>query len=315
VISIFLGDMLMDILEQVEQGGTPKRTLRGGTLDLGARRMPQIPRHSGDRNRTSPFAFTGNKFEFRAVGSTASIAWPASVLNTIVAESLDYVATQLEKGVGAKPTPEKLQKASVAVLQELLRDHKRVLFNGDGYSSEWQEEAARRGLPILRSSADAFPVLKAKKTVDLFKRYEVLRKTEVESRAHIMVEKYVKQLCIEAETMVGMARSMVLPAALQHQTILADAVASGDAAGVDVSDQREDLTEFVGLVRRLRDAAAALDRTLQDPPHEPFAHARQIEDDVRPAMAALRSVVDTLELQVSADLWPMPNYRELLFLK
>ena len=315
VISIFLGDMLMDILEQVEQGGTAKRTLRGGTLDLGARRMPQIPRHSGDRNRTSPFAFTGNKFEFRAVGSTASIAWPASVLNTIVAESLDYVATQLEKGVGAKPTPEKLQKASVAVLQELLRDHKRVLFNGDGYSSEWQEEAARRGLPILRSSADAFPVLKSKKTVDLFKRYEVLRKTEVESRAHIMVEKYVKQLCIEAETMVGMARSMVLPAALQHQTILADAVASGEAAGVDVSDQRDDLTEFVALVRRLRDAAAALDRALQNPPHEPFAHARQIEDDVRPAMAALRTVVDTLELQVSADLWPMPNYRELLFLK
>jgi glutamine synthetase len=314
IISIFLGDMLMDILDQVEQG-VPKRTLRGGTLDLGARRMPQIPRHSGDRNRTSPFAFTGNKFEFRAVGSTASIAWPASVLNTIVAESLDHVATELETAVGDEPTAEKLQQASVAVLQKLIHEHKRVIFNGDGYSADWQDEAVRRGLPALRSSADAFPVLKAKKTISMFGRYEVLSETEVESRAHIAVEKYVKQLCIEAETMVGMSRAMILPAALQHQTILADAVASGDAAGVDVSDQRDELVQFVGLVRRLREAAARLECTLQKPPQEPFAHARQIEDEVRPAMAALRLVADTLEQHVSADLWPLPNYRELLFLK
>ncbi|MDQ2669992.1 MAG: glutamine synthetase III [Gemmatimonadota bacterium] len=314
IISIFLGDMLMDILEQVEKGA-PKRTLRGGMLDLGSRTLPQIPRHSGDRNRTSPFAFTGNKFEFRAVGSTASIAWPATVLNTIVAESLDHLATELEKAVGAKRSSEKLQEASVRVLQQLLREHHRVIFNGDGYSAEWQEEAARRGLPVLRSSADAFPVLRAKKTIDLFKRYDVLKKTEVESRAHIAVEKYVKQLGIEAETMVGMARSMFLPAALQHQTILADAVAAGDAAGVDVSDQRTALQEYVQLIARLRTATAALDRALQHPASEPFAHARQIEDEVRPAMAELRSVVDSLEQQVASDLWPLPSYRELLFLK
>ena len=314
VISIFLGDMLMDILEQVEKGA-PKRTLRGGTLGLGARTMPQLPRHSGDRNRTSPFAFTGNKFEFRAVGSTASIAWPATVLNTIVTESLDHVATELEKLVGDDRAPEKLQQASVTVLQELLREHKRVIFNGDGYSAEWQAEAVRRGLPVLRSSADAFPVLKARSTAEMFARYDVLSGTEVESRAHISVEKYVKQLCIEAEMMVSMARSMILPAALQHQTILADAVSSGDAAGVDMSDQRAELGEFVGLVRQLREAAARLECTLQTPAHEHFAHARKIEDEVRPGMAVLRAVVDTLEQQVAADLWPMPNYRELLFLK
>ncbi len=314
IISIFLGEMLTDILDQVEKG-TPKRTLRGGTLDLGARTLPQIPRHSGDRNRTSPFAFTGNKFEFRAVGSTASIAWPATVLNTIVAESLDHLATQLEKAAGAKRSPEKLQEAAVRVLQELLHEHRRVIFNGDGYAPEWQTEAARRGLPVLRSSADAFPVLRDKKTVELFRRYEVLKKPEVDSRAHIAVEKYVKQLCIEAEMMVGMARSLILPAALQHQTLLAEAVASGDAAGVDVADQRGALEEFVALVRRLREAAAALERVLQDPPHEPFAHARRIEDAVRPAMAELRTLADLLEQQVAAELWPLPNYRELLFLK
>lgn len=168
---------------------------------------------------------------------------------------------------------------------------------------------------MLRSSADAFPVLRAKKTIDLFKRYDVLKKTEVESRAHIAVEKYVKQLGIEAETMVGMARSMFLPAALQHQTILADAVAAGDAAGVDVSDQRTALQEYVQLIARLRTATAALDRALQHPASEPFAHARQIEDEVRPAMAELRSIVDSLEQQVASDLWPLPSYRELLFLK
>ena len=143
----------------------------------------------------------------------------------------------------------------------------------------------------------------------------MLSGTEVESRAHISVEKYVKQLCIEAEMMVSMARSMILPAALQHQTILADAVSSGDAAGVDMSDQRAELGEFVGLVRQLREAAARLECTLQTPAHEHFAHARKIEDEVRPGMAVLRAVVDTLEQQVAADLWPMPNYRELLFLK
>ncbi len=211
IISIFLGDMLTDILNQVEQG-LPKRTLKGGTLDLGASTLPELPRHSGDRNRTSPFAFTGNKFEFRAVGSTASVAWPNTVLNTIVAESLDYLASELEKAAGANATPAKMQAAVLAVLKKTIKEHKRVCFDGDGYSAEWHKEAARRGLPHLRDSVDAFPVLKAKKTSDLFRKYGVFTKAEVESRYHIAVEKYIKQLDIEAETMISMTKTMILPA-------------------------------------------------------------------------------------------------------
>jgi glutamine synthetase len=160
-ISIFLGGMLSDILDQVETG-SPKRTLRGGTLHLGARTLPQLPRHSGDRNRTSPFAFTGNKFEFRAVGSSASIAWPATVLNTIVAESLDYMATELEKAAGKHPSEAKQEEAVISVLKRVLHEHKRVIFDGDGYSEAWHKEAEQRGLPILRDSLAAFPILGAK---------------------------------------------------------------------------------------------------------------------------------------------------------
>ena len=314
IISIFLGSMLSDILEQVAKG-LPKRTLQGGTIDLGARSLPQLPRHSGDRNRTSPFAFTGNKFEFRAVGSSASIAWPNTVLNTIVAESLDHFAGQLEKAVGARPTAAKLQKAVMTVLQKTIKDHKRVIFDGDGYSAEWPKEAKRRGLPIMQTSVDAFPILNSKKTVDLFKKYGVLTKPEVESRAHIAIEKYVKQLQIEAETMVSMARGMFLPAALQHQTLLAETVAATDAAGVEVEDTRKALQDFVGMVTRLRKAIAGVEKSLTHHDADVMKHARQINDEVRPAMEELRNVVDALELNVQADLWPLPTYREMLFLK
>ncbi|HET8763195.1 MAG TPA: glutamine synthetase III, partial [Gemmatimonadales bacterium] len=166
IISIFLGDMLRDILEQVEKG-LPKRTIQGGTLQLGARTLPQLPRHSGDRNRTSPFAFTGNKFEFRAVGSSQSIAWPATVLNTIVAESLDWVATELERAAGKRPSVAKQQEAVIGVLKKVLKSHKRVIFDGDGYSDRWHTEAEKRGLPTLKDSVAAFPVLKSSKTVAL----------------------------------------------------------------------------------------------------------------------------------------------------
>jgi glutamine synthetase len=314
IISIFLGNMLSDILEQVEKG-LPKRTIRGGTLDLGAKSLPQLPRHSGDRNRTSPFAFTGNKFEFRAVGSSASIAWPTTVLNVIVAESLDTIATELERAIGPKPTPARVQAAVLAVLKRVIKEHKRVIFDGDGYSQDWHVEAQRRGLPMLRDSAAAFPVLKARKTTDLFRKYEVLSKAEVDSRMHIAVEKFVKQLQIESETMISIARSQILPAALQHQTLLAESVAATDAAGVDCEDTRASLVEFVGMVSELRRATVALERACAHHDEDPMRHATHINAQVKPAMAALRQVVDGLESHVAADLWPMPNYRELLFLK
>ncbi|HET6577767.1 MAG TPA: glutamine synthetase III [Gemmatimonadales bacterium] len=314
IISVFLGEMLSDILEQVEKG-LPKRTIRGGTLDLGAKTLPQLPRHSGDRNRTSPFAFTGNKFEFRAVGSTASIAWPNTVLNTIVAESLDYVATELERAVGSKPTAAGLQRAALSVLKRLIKQHKRVIFDGDNYSEEWHAEAARRGLPNLKDSVESFKLLKDRQNWELFKKYGVLGKAEFDSRVHIAIEKYVKQLGIEAETMVMMAKSQILPAALEHQRRVAEAVAATKAAGVDASDTTQALRELVELVTQFRSRTAEVERLAAHHEPEPARHAAQIARELRPAMARLRETGDALEAVVAADLWPLPNYRALLFLK
>jgi glutamine synthetase len=314
IISIFLGKMLSDILEQVERG-LPKRTIRGGTLDLGARTLPQLPRHSGDRNRTSPFAFTGNKFEFRAVGSSASIAWPNTVLNTIVAESLDHVATELERTVGAKPTPAKLQAGVLAVLKKLIKQHKRVLFDGDNYAEEWHREAERRGLPNLRDSVAAFHVLRAKKNGDLFRKYGVLNRSEYDSRIHIQLEKYIKQLAIEAETMVSMARNHILPAALEHQRRVAEAVTATKAAGVDAGDSAAVLREFVTLVAEFRKRTGEVERLAGHHDADPSKHAEHINRELKPAMERLRETGDALEAQVAAELWPMPNYRDLLFLK
>ncbi len=314
IISIFLGKMLLDILEQVERG-LPRRTIRGGTLDLGATTLPQLPRHSGDRNRTSPFAFTGNKFEFRAVGSSASIAWPNTVLNTIVAESLDYVATELERTVGARPSPSRLQSGVLSVLKKLIKKHKRVLFDGDNYTEEWHREAERRGLPNLRDSVAAFQVLRARKNVDIFRKYGVLTRSEYESRIHVQLEKYVKQLGIEAETMVSMARSHILPAALEHQRRVAETVVATKAAGVDAADSAGALRDFVSLVTEFRKRTAEVERLAAHHDADAAKHAAQINRVLKPAMERLREVGDGLEVQVAADLWPMPNYRDLLFLK
>jgi glutamine synthetase len=314
IISMFLGEMLSDILAQVE-AGLPKRTLKGGTLELGARSLPQLPRHSGDRNRTSPFAFTGNKFEFRAVGSTASIAWPNTVLNTIVAESLDYVAGELEKAAGARPTPEKAAQAAIEIIRKLIHEHKRIIFDGDNYSTEWHAEAERRGLPNLRDSVEAFPVLAAKKTADLFRKYGVLNKAEVDSRYHITVEKWVKQLGIEAETMAVMARTLILPAALEHQRRTAAALASTAEAGIEDKAGKAELQGLVNLIGELRTAIERLEVESEESHEAPLAHARHIKAKLIPAMQEVRRCGDLLQLDVAADLWPMPVYRELLFLK
>ncbi|HEV2290705.1 MAG TPA: glutamine synthetase III [Gemmatimonadales bacterium] len=314
IISVFLGSMLSDILAQVEKGA-PRRTLRGGTLNLGATTLPQLPRHSGDRNRTSPFAFTGNKFEFRAVGSAQTIAWPNTVLNVIVAESLDHLAGELERVAGKSPSPQRLQAAVVSVLKKLIKDHKRVIFDGDGYSAEWHKEAARRGLPNLADSVAAFPALSARKNVDLFRKYGVLSKSEVDSRAHIAVEKYVKQLGIEAETMITMARTQILPAALTYQERMARALSAIEGAGVKSADQAAQLREYVALVGRFRDAVVALEQVAAHHDDDPNTHAVHMQKKVRPAMAKVREHADQLETQVAAEVWPLPTYRELLFLK
>ncbi|MBL9001464.1 MAG: glutamine synthetase III [Phycisphaerae bacterium] len=315
IISIYLGDMLSDIVNQLEKGHA-KSTIKGGNLDLGARTLPQIPRHTGDRNRTSPFAFTGNKFEFRAVGSSQSVGWPATVLNTIVAESLDFVATRLEKDTAGKSGEAKLQSAVRGLLQEIIKKHKRVLFDGDGYTAEWHQEAARRGLPNFRESVAALSVIGQKKNIDLFKKYRVLKKEEVESREHILIEKYIKQVLIEAETALVMARTQILPAAVRQQTELARAVEATDAAGADSGETRTALDDFLGVVHNLRNAITTLEEAVEaDHNGDIHAHAKHVRDAVRPALNALRDAGDATETYVAADLWPLPSYRAMLSIK
>jgi glutamine synthetase len=314
IISIFLGEMLTDLIAQLEKGA-PTRTIRSGKLDLGALSLPQIPRDAGDRNRTSPFAFTGNKFEFRAVGSSATAAWPNTVMNTIVAESLDYLATELEKAVGAKPTEAKLKTAVSGLLKKLIKDHKRIIFNGDGYSEAWHKEAAKRGLPDLKDSVEAYPTLQSKKAKSLFKKYGVLSAAELESRVNIFFEKYAMQIQIESEQMVLIARQMILPAAYEHQARLAEAVASTQAAGVDCDDAVNTLEHFVALVSQFSQALNALAATENHEDEDPQKRATYMRDTVIPRMNELRRLSDILEQHVASDLWPLPTYRELLFIK
>jgi len=314
IMSVFLGDMLMDIIEQLEQGDA-KRTIKKGAINLGAKSLPQIPRHSGDRNRTSPFAFTGNKFEFRAVGSSDSVAWPNTVINTIVAESLDDIATQLEKAVGANPTAAKLEQAVKRVLKQVISEHKRIIFNGDNYSKEWHAEAERRGLPNLRNTVEAVPCLKSRKAVALFKKYNVLTKPELESRVNIFLEKYAKQCMIEAEQMVAIGRTAILPAAIEHQARVAESVAATEGAGVDCESGRQALEDLVELVEQFREALAQLEKAArleQDLEEQPLAAARHIQSRVHPAMDEVRRLGDQLEATIADELWPLPTYREML---
>jgi glutamine synthetase len=314
IMSIFLGEVLLDVVNQLEQG-TLSRTLKGGALDLGVSSLPRLARDVGDRNRTSPFAFTGNKFEFRAVGSSQTVAWPNAVLSTIVAESLDVIASELEAAVGSNPTPEKVSEAALPVLQRIVAKHKRILFNGDSYSAEWHAEAERRGLPHLRDCLTAIPALSSAKNLALLEKYGVLTRAEVESRVHVFMEKYAKELLIESEAMVLLARQVILPAALQHQTLLANTVASCGAAGVDGKSARGTLEAFVALTTRFSETLEALDEADNRHSHDPFEQARHMKSKVAPLMDELRKLGDELETRVAAHLWPLPSYRELLFIQ
>jgi len=316
IISIFLGEMLSDIIQQVE-AGKPASTKRGGTLDLGATTLPQIPRHSGDRNRTSPFAFTGNKFEFRAVGASQSIAWPNTVLNTIVADSLQYMADSLEKAVGAEPTPAKLQTAVKKLLQSVIKEHKRVLFDGDNYSQEWLQEAQSRGLPNLRSTPEALASWRTKEATALFKRQAVLNKAELDARASIFLEQYVNQMTIEARTLLEMAKASIAPAAAVQQQRFAESVAASREAQVECADLQSYLGSFAEVNGRFLGAIA----TLEDELDKALAlknevkTAERIAERVKPAMEDLAGLADELERRIADDLWPLPTYREMLFVK
>ena len=310
IISIFLGDQLSDVFEQIEKGKATSSKL-SGTLSVGVDTLPPLPKHAGDRNRTSPFAFTGNKFEFRAVGSSQSIAGPLVALNTIAAESLDYIATELEKATGGDAS--KLNAAIETLLQKIIAEHKAVIFNGNGYSAEWQEEAKRRGLPNLKATPEALDVLVTPTNIALFEKYGVLSEREMRSRYEIYLERYCKDINAEANSAVQIAKTMILPAGYRYQGELVDTASKLKSIGQTVHMGTLDkLTKLVGAFEQ---RIEALETALAHGGHDLRAEVTHFHDDVIPAMVSLRETADQIESILPDDLWPLPTYREMLFIK
>jgi glutamine synthetase len=312
IMSIFLGGMLTDIFEQIEKGGA-KRTKTGGVLETGVTVLPKLPRDPGDRNRTSPFAFTGNKFEFRAVSANQSIAFPNIVLNVAVAESLDAIATELETAIAGGKT---LEAALADLLPRLVKENKRIVFNGNGYSEEWYKEAARRKLLNLPTTPEALPQLIKPEAIKLFEKYGVLNEREIRARYEVELEAYCKTLNIEVQLMVLMANRYIFPAGVRYQTQLAQSVAALKSAGGASKGTKQTLDELSSLLDRFKTRTNAL-QTLVEKHHDGSLeeHARMFSEKVMPAMASLREVGDAIELIVPSDMWPLPTYREMLFVK
>jgi glutamine synthetase len=302
--------MLTDIFGQIEKGGAGS-TKQGGLLHTGVSVLPPLPRDAGDRNRTSPFAFTGNKFEFRAVSSNQSIAFPIIVLNVVVAESLDAIATDIEKAVAAG---EKLEESISKRLTRLVKEHKRIIFNGNGYSKEWEEEAGRRGLLNLKNTVDALPELIKPDVIETFEKFKVLNEREVRARYEIAVEQYNKTINVEGQTMVLIANRYILPAGLAYQKDVADAVNASRTAGVDCGEGRKLLEQLCALNCEVKKAADKLQRELDHGGGSAEEHAKHFRDQVIPAMNALRDVGDRLESLIPSHSWPLPTYREMLFI-
>ncbi|MDA0293460.1 MAG: glutamine synthetase III [Verrucomicrobia bacterium] len=300
IISIYLGDQLADVFDQIKAGGATTSKQRG-TLQIGVDVLPELPKDAGDRNRTSPFAFTGNRFEFRAVGSNMSIAGPLIAMNTILADSLEWMASKLE---GAAD----LNKAIQATLKEVMDKHSRVIFNGNGYSEEWHAEAAERGLPNLKTSADALPALTAPEVVEVFEKYGVLSETELKSRHAILCEQYEKVVNVEAKLVGEIAQTKIFPVAAAYAASLAEGVAKMKAAGVATSTVT--LEKVAVLVSQLESDLAAL-QAAQGKTHE----VGDWTFKVLPAMMKVRSTVDELESYLPDEIWPLPTYQEMLFIK
>jgi glutamine synthetase len=313
ILSVFLGEQLTDVFNQIQKGG-PKSSKAGGHIAVGVSMLPKLPRDAGDRNRTSPFAFTGNKFEFRAVGSSQSVAGPNTVLNTIVAESLDYVCTRLEKLIKGKTD---LNAALQQVLPDMVKEFQPILFEGDNYSAQWHEEAERRGLPNLKTSVEAIQLVTSKEAMDLFTKYKVYSKRELHSRREILLETYCKNINIEGQTAVMMANTMILPACLKYQADVAAAINSAKtAAGIEDDAQIDLLKDLVETISTFRTTTARLGDALAHQPHgDVLEHSIYQRDTVLALMAELRGYGDKLELMVDDAYWPLPTYREMLFIR
>jgi glutamine synthetase len=300
IVSIFLGAQLEDVVGQLEKGAA-STSKKGGSMELGVTTLPVLPRDATDRNRTSPFAFTGNKFEFRAVGSSAPIYWPQTILNTAVADSLEMLADELEK---VKPND---FAGLTKILSGIIKSNKQVLFEGNNYAEEWHAEAAKRGLPNNRSTIDALPALSTAKAKKVFSHFGVLSERELAARVEINWERYVKVSNIEANCTLDMAKTMILPAAVKY---LGELAAAGSSKGVihmaatvaAVSDQLVDAIHALEHAQHVAHEAGSV-----------HAEAKAFHDEVIPAQNAVRAAADELETLVSDELWPLPKYRELLF--
>ncbi|RGO19329.1 glutamine synthetase type III [Dorea sp. OM02-2LB] len=308
IVSVFLGEQLEDVLEQLISTGEATHSLKGGKLETGVATLPDLSKDATDRNRTSPFAFTGNKFEFRMVGSRDSIANPNIVLNTIVAEAFAEACDVLE---GA----DDFDKAVHDLIKEYAVENQKIVFNGNGYSDEWVAEAERRGLPNIKSMVEAIPSITTDKAVALFERFNVFTRVELESRAEIQYEAYAKAINIEARTMIDMASKQIIPAVMKYTKELAETVLAVKEAGADASVQSELLGEISGYLVEAKAALKALTEITDEAAakEEGSVQANFYHSDVVPAMAALRAPVDKLEMIVDKEAWPMPSYGDLIF--
>lgn len=308
IISVFLGEQLEDVLEQLISTGMATKSIRGEVLHTGVKTLPDFRKDATDRNRTSPFAFTGNKFEFRMVGSRDSIASPNIVLNTIVAEAFAEACEILENA-------KDFDIAVHDLIKEYATTHQRIVFNGNGYSDEWVEEAKRRGLPNIKSMVDAIPALVSDKAIELFAKFGVFTRAELESRVEIQYEAYAKAINIEAKTMIDIAGKQILPAVIHYTKELADTIISVKEAGSKANVQSRLLDKTSDLLEAVENALDKLSEVTLNAAQkaEGEEQARYFHDAVMPAMDALRAPVDQLEMIVNKELWPMPSYGDLIF--
>ncbi|MEB3969285.1 glutamine synthetase III [Mycobacterium ulcerans] len=309
IISIFLGEQLADVFEQIAKGAATSSKGKG-TMIIGVDTLPPLPTDPGDRNRTSPFAFTGNRFEFRAPGSGQTVAVPMTILNTIMADSFDYMATVLEKAV---EDGEDFDAAVQKLLTEIITEHGAVVFNGDGYSENWQVEAAERGLPNLKTTLDAIPELIKPESIDLFHKYDVFNERELHSRYEVRLEQYALTIAVEARLTLEMGTTVILPAAMRYQTELAQNVAALKAAGVEPSMVA--LEAISAPLSDLSAALASLKMALSEHSADSaLSDAKHAQEALLPAMDAVRCAADTLESVVADDLWPLPTYQKMLYI-
>ncbi|WP_323791958.1 glutamine synthetase III, partial [Nocardioides sp.] len=309
IISIFLGDQLADVFDQIAKGGAT-RSKDKGTLIIGVDTLPDLNKDPGDRNRTSPFAFTGNRFEFRAPGSQQTVAGPMVMINTIMAEALDYCATSLETAVAAGTD---FNEAVQTLLADIVSQHGAVIFNGNGYSDEWPVEAEQRGLKNLRTTVDALPELITPEAIELFSKYGVFNEGEAHSRYEIGCEQYILTVAVEANLTLEMGATTILPAALRYQTELASNVAALKAAGVDAD--LSSLQQVSAPIAALRAGLATLaDAIAHEHAEESLEAATYMRDSVLPAMTAVREAADELEGIIADDLWSLPTYQEMLYI-